>query len=765
MKKLFSLLLAAVMIFGMVATGIAGLDFDGIVINAKAANYAVGDIVEFGSYPQSEVTDSTLLSKLNAKTLKWISYDYYSGDGSGFGTSVPNDEMKYADVEYNGEKYRAVRFETYRAAYVTAPSGYGAKPQEANEYYANTLYWFKFEPLEWRVLNPETGLMMCESIIDSQAFVNAPFWHDDNGDGDFTASEIYGDSSCFYKHYDYPHSSLNSWLNDVFYNTAFSSTDKIKMQNYEYEYPEYSMGYAPDFVYNETLSEKVFLLSTEEVLNGDYGFNSIIELNVDDKARVAYATDYAKCQGFVNENDKGYWFLRSSYELSNGNAGAFAVAEDGGISASAPAQCTGIGVRPAIQLDLADENIYNLGEETYSFKNFGDSDSSDGHCFGMSVTSSAYYTGELDVTELGIESCSDLYSLNRTTKVQKPICYYQAIQGEYRNKSIVAGGMPFVSPYFNINSDWTEVVDYVKNHDYDNIGSLMVIDYSKYQGGHAMNFLYYSKVNGQDRIYVYDNNFPDIETYFYKDSSGKIKQYPKATLSNIDSIGLMDIEEYLKKAESFDVTRVIYAYEGEISINGVEGHLMFGETDGRPKYMYELPQSVNQIEIIPLVDNAEFTYFNEEYTFGAVSESTVGTLVLVKLGAETTDTIFEIRNGGSVDEKVDIPTPSTTTINYGDKIVLHANIEGELPAGYQIKWISSNNNFSMSVSADGKTCTISPEASGETVFTAVIVDENDKAVSSDEQTMTSKAGFFQKIIAFFKKLFGLTKTIPQSKMF
>ncbi len=110
-----------------------------------------------------------------------------------------------------------------------------------------------------------------------------------------------------------------------------------------------------------------------------------------------------------------------------------------------------------------------------------------------------------------------------------------------------------------------------------------------------------------------------------------------------------------------------------------------------------------------------------------------------------------------------IPTPSTTTINYGDKIILHADIEGELPVGYSIKWISSNNNFSVAVSDDGKTCTISPESSGETVFTAVIVDENENTVSSDEQTMTAKAGFFQKIIAFFKKLFGLTKTIPQLK--
>lgn len=65
----------------------------------------------------------------------------------------------------------------------------------------------------------------------------------------------------------------------------------------------------------------------------------------------------------------------------------------------------------------------------------------------------------------------------------------------------------------------------------------------------------------------------------------------------------------------------------------------------------------------------------------------------------------------------------------------------------------------MYVSPDGTTCTITPEKNGDTVFTATIYDADGNAVSADEQTMTSKAGFFQKIIAFFKKLFGLTKTI------
>ncbi len=169
-----------------------------------------------------------------------------------------------------------------------------------------------------------------------------------------------------------------------------------------------------------------------------------------------------------------------------------------------------------------------------------------------------------------------------------------------------------------------------------------------------------------------------------------------------------------------------------------------------------------------------------------------------------------------------IKTPSTTTISYGDSIILHADFVGNqnslqtnstnvcpyckdiftdeseynkhladcdgepntdtpeqpeqpeqpnipvqpeqptvTPIKLYIEWTASNDNFSYSVSADGKTCKISPNKSGETTFTATVYDENENVIGVDTQEMTSKAGFFQKIIAFFKKLFGLTKTIPQ----
>lgn len=105
-----------------------------------------------------------------------------------------------------------------------------------------------------------------------------------------------------------------------------------------------------------------------------------------------------------------------------------------------------------------------------------------------------------------------------------------------------------------------------------------------------------------------------------------------------------------------------------------------------------------------------------------------------------------------------INQPTQTTISYGDAIILHVDAS-KIPEGGRVEWTADNSNFKYS--ANEETCRIDPNKSGSTTFTATIYDAQGNAVAKDEQTMTSKAGFFDKIIAFFKKLFGLTKTIPQ----
>lgn len=111
---------------------------------------------------------------------------------------------------------------------------------------------------------------------------------------------------------------------------------------------------------------------------------------------------------------------------------------------------------------------------------------------------------------------------------------------------------------------------------------------------------------------------------------------------------------------------------------------------------------------------------------------------------------------------VKMKTPSQTSINYGDSIVLHAEVKN-LPEGAELVWSANNENFKIvSTSVDGLSCTVTPQTSGDTLFTVTVIDKDGNELGNDEQRMTSKAGFFQKIIAFFKKLFGLTKIIPEA---
>ena len=111
---------------------------------------------------------------------------------------------------------------------------------------------------------------------------------------------------------------------------------------------------------------------------------------------------------------------------------------------------------------------------------------------------------------------------------------------------------------------------------------------------------------------------------------------------------------------------------------------------------------------------------------------------------------------------VSIRTPSTASVDYGDSIILHLDIDRPLPDGAYIEWSESNGNFDMSTSADGLTCKISPKSSGKTVFIATVYDKDGNVISSDTQEMNAKAGLWQKIVAFFKKIFGLTKTFPEA---
>ena len=269
---------------------------------------ATGTVINFGSYPQSKVTDSTTLKKLDKEPKQWESYEYYSGTGDwADGNMEPSDYMKYADIKLGGSKYRAVTFSEYRPEW-TGWTHSSRTYQDDNGYYTNNVYYFKYEPLKWRVLDAGTGLVVCDSAIDSQPYNNYVLYAD---------YEYWGDSNKMHFAINWEYSSLRAWLNDDFYNTAFSKTQQDRIKELTRENKSTTDS---EYDSNPT-SDKITLLSYDDVFNTSYGFSSSrgdYASSAYDTARQRKGTDYAKCQGLYVYNSSGssnngnsWWWLRS----------------------------------------------------------------------------------------------------------------------------------------------------------------------------------------------------------------------------------------------------------------------------------------------------------------------------------------------------------------------------------------------------------------------------------------------------------------------
>ena len=357
-KKLFSVLLACVMLPAILPAFSAFAE--------ETPGYAVGDHILFGSYPQTCVAETEALAAA-AAAANWKSYRYYSGSRFWYdGQMQPGDWMRYADFFCDGEKYRAVTFDLYRPSNTgeTTNQTLNYYYQYKNGYYVDTVYYFKYEPLVWRVLDPDTHLILCENIIDTQAFQNTVWMQSIS----YLHKRYFHNETMTFTGCDYAASSVRSWLNYDFYLTAFTETQRenIDVTHLDCSGPDYDIEDAGP--YTET-DDKIFFLSYNDVLNADYGFTFSYSMTYPE--RLAHGTDYAQCQGLYVCGDEAMqntspFMLRSphsSYE-------AYCVIQDG----YAGSKVNNLhGVRPACRLiemvtdvevntDLFSENEHFPGE-------------------------------------------------------------------------------------------------------------------------------------------------------------------------------------------------------------------------------------------------------------------------------------------------------------------------------------------------------------------------------------------------------------------
>ena len=344
MKRIFTVILAVCMLLSIAPVTMAA--------DTAYGGLQKGDIIEFGSYPQSKVTNPRIISALDGFLTDdvWVSYDYYIGTDTEYdGKMTASDYMKYADLELNGEKYRAVRFSQYRPKLTSSTSSETNSMQDNNGYYLNTTYFFKYEPLTWTILDPEEGYVMSNIAIDAQAYENFSYYDPDSFDS-ASGPMVYNGKDCKYLANDWSKCSLREWLNKDFFNTAFTAEEKAQIGK---TYLDNTNPFSPKYDGAGTF-DKIFTISFYDAINSDYGFDEGGSRT--DFARIKPATDYAMCQGAEVVSYTGgnipYWWLRTT-----GLYGAFAfgVAPGGWIVSSGGGYYnvnrTDMGVVPAFKFN------------------------------------------------------------------------------------------------------------------------------------------------------------------------------------------------------------------------------------------------------------------------------------------------------------------------------------------------------------------------------------------------------------------------------
>ena len=262
----------------------------------------IGNYIYFGEYPQS---------------IKSYDVEIYENMTDARGYYLGSDGAYYAKVE--------ARSCSYEGNYTIFSNG--------DTMYDGVVYYFKVEPLRWRILEEwgEQAILLCDSII---------------------AASMFGYTN------NYKGSTVRQFLLQSFLPQAFDSVEQAMIYTTTVDNSIYSTGRDENPFVCEDTEDKVFLLSMAEATDSYYGF---LGEGVFDEKKVRYTTDYAMAVGALTvSNGTGDWWLRSPYNGFNG--GAAEVLRAGEACYYCSSSNSGNGVVPALRLNLAHtEHYYENG--------------------------------------------------------------------------------------------------------------------------------------------------------------------------------------------------------------------------------------------------------------------------------------------------------------------------------------------------------------------------------------------------------------------
>ena len=661
-----------------------------------AQTYSDGDTFEYGYYPKSLVTDEDTLAALSALSVTPVSFGFYSGSGSRYdGTMAASDYMTYADAVYDGGRYRLVRFESYRP-YVTglsAGTDGASSYQDDNGYEISTDYWFKYEPVTWKVINASEGLVISESVIDSQAFNDFAYFDSYASDAKYA---YYGVSNKAYFCCDYAESSIRAWLADDFAAAAFTANELANAAETELDNSGYltlngTSGYTR--LDAAATQDKIFLLSSAEVADGVNGFDGI-------ESRLAYPTDYAKCMGvyaykYTGSGSEGStygvydgvspWLLRtagttSDYVCCVTNGGS--VKQETYIASAA--YC---GIRPAMRL-----NNLNLFKVTYNANSGEGAPESD--------------TGYGEITLSSIEPVKEGYTFKGWSESET------ATSASYQS----SGAYNLVSDII-LYAVWEETV----------VPAEYTLTYNANGGTNVP-----ASQTGNGEITL-SSSVPSKEGYTFKgwsesETAINASYQPSGTYNLVSDTTLYAVWEEIVAPVEYTLT-----YNANGGTNAPARQTGSG--------------AITLSSSIPVRDG--YTFKGWALSTGAVTAAyqpsdsfnlNADTVLYAVWSKNASINIRGYRNSRSEDYKA--------------TITFHAVTSGDTD-GCTVQWYLNG-----SPAGTGESFTVSQATAGYTVQVKLI--KNGTAVSeSGVETVSINTGFFAKIIAFFRGLFGKLPVIDQ----
>ncbi len=245
----------------------------------------VEDYIYFGSYPKTLEPDTSLISSTQDSNGYYIGKDGIS---------------RFAKIESANPCDSSYVFNN------------GAQISSGSSYY------FKVEPIKWKILEVKNGkaLLLCEDIIDVHQFFNYSSERTINDSTIYASNYKYSDIRAWLNGYSQEEGNTNgeNWSSNGFLQKAFTETEQSVILTTTVNNKASTTENSSNTYVCENTNDKVFLLSYQDMINPNYGFDSS-STNYD-TARMKQTTDYARANHawYDTSTDylyNGYYWLRS----------------------------------------------------------------------------------------------------------------------------------------------------------------------------------------------------------------------------------------------------------------------------------------------------------------------------------------------------------------------------------------------------------------------------------------------------------------------